>query len=149
LQMKHQSPPLWSITPMHGSLCIDARWSHTSTWPSKHYQVMTYVEISSTQQWRSTSRPICKWSTNLHLYGVLHQCMGVFVLMPDGPTHQQIRELVVNDHKESSLGFVTLVTSTHNLTHQGMICAFRCKVCHLAATDCCATGQHNFWALTM
>jgi hypothetical protein len=47
--------------------------------------------------------------------------------MPGGPAPQQIRELVVNDPRESSsLGFFTLIlVPAHNPAHQGMI-----YVCH-------------------
>jgi hypothetical protein len=50
--------------------------------------------------------------------------MGVFASVPGGPTPQQIRKLVVvNNPRESTLGFATLVLSAHNPTHQGMIYA--------------------------
>lgn len=49
--------------------------------------------------------------------------MGVFASLPGGPQPQQIRELVVNNPRESSLGFATLVIPTHNPAHQGLIYA--------------------------
>jgi hypothetical protein len=45
--------------------------------------------------------------------------MTVFKSVPGGPTPQQIRELVVNNPRESSLGFALLVIPTP--AHQGMI----------------------------
>jgi hypothetical protein len=49
--------------------------------------------------------------------------MGVFASVPGGPSPQQIRELVVNNPRESTLGFATLVLPAHNPAHQGMIYA--------------------------
>jgi hypothetical protein len=50
--------------------------------------------------------------------------MGVFASLPGrGPQTQQIRELVVNNPRESSLGFATLVIPAHNPAHQGLIYA--------------------------
>jgi hypothetical protein len=45
--------------------------------------------------------------------------MAVFQSTPGGPTPQQIRELVVNNPRESSLGFAVLVLPTP--AHQGLI----------------------------
>jgi hypothetical protein len=49
--------------------------------------------------------------------------MGVFASVPGGASPQQILELVVNNLRESSLGFFTLVIPAHNPAHQGMIYA--------------------------
>jgi hypothetical protein len=49
--------------------------------------------------------------------------MGVFASVPGGPSPQQIRELVVNNPRESSLGFATLVVPAHNPAHPGLIYA--------------------------
>jgi hypothetical protein len=47
--------------------------------------------------------------------------MAVFQSLPGGPSPQQIRELVVNNPRESTLGFATLVVVTPG--HQGLIYA--------------------------
>jgi hypothetical protein len=47
--------------------------------------------------------------------------MAVFESLPGGPTPQQIQELLVNNPRESSVGFVVLILPTP--THQGMIYA--------------------------
>jgi hypothetical protein len=62
--------------------------------------------------------------------------MGVFASVPGGPSPQQIRELVVNNPRESSLGFATLVIPAHNPAHQGMIYAI-----HLVTKFATRLGQ--------
>jgi hypothetical protein len=47
--------------------------------------------------------------------------MRVFALVPDGPLPQQIRELVVNNPRESNLDFATLALPVHDDARQGMI----------------------------
>jgi hypothetical protein len=49
--------------------------------------------------------------------------MNVFESVPGGPTPAQIRELAVNDPRESSLGFATLVVPAHAPASAGMIYA--------------------------
>jgi hypothetical protein len=47
--------------------------------------------------------------------------MNVFELVPGGPTPAQIRELAVNDPREFSLGFATLIVPAHAPASAGMI----------------------------
>jgi hypothetical protein len=47
--------------------------------------------------------------------------MAVFRSGAAGQTPAQIRELVTNNPRDSSLGYVTLITSTANPAHQGML----------------------------
>jgi hypothetical protein len=54
------------------------------------------------------------------LYGAV---MNVFESVPGGPTPTQIRELAVNDPRESSLGYATLVIPAHAPASAGMIYA--------------------------
>jgi hypothetical protein len=47
--------------------------------------------------------------------------MAAFESVPGGPSPQQIRELAVNNPRELSLGFATLVIPAHAHTSPGMI----------------------------
>jgi hypothetical protein len=49
--------------------------------------------------------------------------MNVFASVPGGPTPAQIRELAVNDPRESSLGYATLVVPAHAPASAGLIYA--------------------------
>jgi hypothetical protein len=55
-----------------------------------------------------------------HQYGSV---MNVFASVPGGPTPAQIWELAVNDPRESSLGYATLVVPAHAPASAGMIYA--------------------------
>jgi hypothetical protein len=54
------------------------------------------------------------------MYGLV---MAVFTLAPGSLTPQQIRELVVNNPRESTLGFATLVIPAHAPASPGLIYA--------------------------
>jgi hypothetical protein len=62
--------------------------------------------------------------------------MGVFAPVPGGPSPQQIRELVVNNPRESYLGFATLLVPAHNPAHPGLIYAI-----HLVTKFAAQLGQ--------
>jgi TnpA family transposase len=69
--------------------------------------------------------------------------MGVFASVPGGPTPQQIRELVVNNPRVSTLGFATLVIPAHNPAHQGMIYALHTVAKFATRLDQPATQWDN------
>jgi hypothetical protein len=47
--------------------------------------------------------------------------MPVFVSVPGGPAPAQIWELISNNPREPSLGFITLVLPANNPAHQGLL----------------------------
>jgi hypothetical protein len=77
---------------------------------------------------RTTSASTSGRSTNINLFGVLQRrlrlytnVMAVFESAQGGQTRVQIRELVTNNPRNSSLGYATLVLSAANPAHQGLI----------------------------
>jgi hypothetical protein len=56
-----------------------------------------------------------------YLHRLYTNVMAIFESAPDGQTPAQIRELVTNNPRDSSLGYTTLVMLAANPAHQALI----------------------------